>query len=120
MTGIAAVAGVPLVEIRSEAAAGLHAERVALTEVDGNTRRLRRTQRHLDPEELLDVDELGRTDGDVRRTGCLAEISDVAQAHQDPIDDFAAAIDRVLRRLRLGMDHVPCRLQEPPLYRKIA
>ena len=34
-------------------------------------------------------------------------------------DDFAAAIDRVLR-LRLGMDHVPCRLQEPSIYRKTA
>ncbi len=34
-------------------------------------------------------------------------------------DDLAAAIDRVLR-LRLGMDHVPCRLQEPSIYRKIA
>jgi hypothetical protein len=34
-------------------------------------------------------------------------------------DDFAAAIDRVLR-LRLGMDHVPCRLQEASIYRKIA
>ena len=34
-------------------------------------------------------------------------------------DDFAAAIDRVLR-LRLGMDLIPCRLQERSVYIKTA
>ena len=34
--------------------------------------------------------------------------------------DFAAAIDRVLRRLRIGMDQIPCGLQETSIYRKFA
>jgi len=33
-------------------------------------------------------------------------------------DALAAAADRVLRRLTLGMDLIPCRLQEAPIYRK--
>jgi len=35
-------------------------------------------------------------------------------------DDFAAAIERVLRRFFIGMDLIPCRLQEASLYRKMA